>query len=167
MAGDKNITHVAMDMIPKVISVWFDCVKNYSLKACAFVDKQDIIPFKSNAECGWFYVFFNALRNSIYHVYIKEYLDYFPSKNILALRTEDLKEPKLSNTMNKLFSFLKVPLPSHGTQERIDENHENANTQITTSIPVEIENVLAHFFRNHTQKLIDLGVRQRHDFKYH
>ena len=116
MAGDETNSTVAMDMLPRVISVWQDCVRNYSLEACAFAKQPKMIHFQSNTSTNGS-VFFNASRQSIYHVYIQEYLNYFPPGNILVIPTEDLVEHKLRDTMWQVFSFLNVSLPMNIVKE--------------------------------------------------
>lgn len=90
---------------------------------------------------------------SLYFLFIKRWLDTFPTENILILKSEDLFENPEA-TMNQIFHFL--GLPSHS----LTEYKNYLPGWYDQSIDIDTYQKLADFFRHYNQQLEELLGRQ-------
>ena len=147
-----NFTTTVERMLLEAVDIWSRCVGEYSIKTCAFATQIDMLNLTCPKEHSWNVVFVNALRHSIYYVYIEEFLKYFPSQNMFVLRTEDLQGPGFRRWMSKLFTFLGVPFKSYGFLSNIVQR-KNKNEEIVNELPSNLRNILQSFIDVYTKNL--------------
>ncbi|XP_065886903.1 carbohydrate sulfotransferase 15-like [Dysidea avara] len=115
-------------------------------------------------DAGKFHSYYNAKEQiyaSFYYVYLLPWLQVFPRKNFLFIRTEDMAKDTVG-VLKQVFKFLEMsPLPEDTLQHIFQQNtgnrnqtyiHKNANLQLSSSTKKH----LRAYYRPFNEKLAEL-----------
>lgn len=130
------------------------------LKQCS--SGQSMIHCIRNAgKFPSYYNFKEQIYTSFYYVYLLPWLQIFPRKNFLFLRTEDMAKDTVG-TLKRIFEFLEMkPLSEDILQKIVDHNtgqrnqsyiHENGNLQLSSATKKR----LRVYYRPFNEKLAEL-----------
>ena len=149
-ATSTNFLHVAEDMIKVAIDTWNMCLELHTFRSCAFARYiTKVNPALKNSDADWCHIFINALRYSIYHIYIEEYFHFFPREHVFVMRLDYFVTHQMTMLQEKIFPFLNISSSVYPYPSRKYYRITNRNKAVTYEIPKNIYDLIAKFIRPH------------------
>ena len=159
-----DFTEVTERMIQIAIETWEICLEKYGIRQCAFAKYiTQVNPALKDLDPDWCHTFINALRYSIYYIYIQEFLEYFPEDNILLVSLDNLAQDPMKMLKESICPFLGLSPNIYPSSLRKYDRISNINRLVTYEIPKHIYDMISNFLRPYTFKINYLMVSNQID----
>lgn len=93
------------------IQWWEKCLKILPLRGCLYGSPPEMPEVEHTISSWWKteHNYTGTIRDGLYYFFLKDWLNVFPQKNILLIKSEEYNDNKLSIINNQVFPFLGIP----------------------------------------------------------